>query len=582
MQRWQRRAVSSLVAGALAASVVPSSAVAAPVIPNDPDLDRQPELVLIGAPQAWEVTRGKRSIVVAVLDTLVDVNHPDLAGKLVSPYDATNQSECDPSGATRASASHGTVVAGLIAATTDNQLGIAGLGWDTRVMPIRVLCDDGSGYEDWVANGIRYAVRTGASIINISVAGDEMSSDLTSAIAEARAAGVLIVASAGNGDYGDNDTFTNTTVKQFPAAVPDVISVGATTLGDQIADFSRRGTWVDLMAPGDGVFSTTRGGRYSAPWRGSSFAAPYVAATAALIQASRPGITPAGVEWRLRASATPIRGLGTDMAWGRLNAGLAVSATMPSYWMVGRSGRTIGVGDAAVFGRGDVAGTTASAIVITPSRQGAWVVGANGAIVATGDAPLLTAPALRSAVVGAAGSGSTGLWLATADGGVFTVGSAPFYGSAPTRSTNPTVGIVATPTGRGYWLVRRDGTISAFGDAARLTSKARSRRASPIVSAAVSATGGGLWLLAADGSVATLGDAVGLGRTPPRSSPAVGLVPSTSGRGYAIVTRDGGMFIFGDALFAGSAAGRVTEPVTAVAAASPLPVAATARLRFRR
>jgi serine protease len=315
----------------------------------------------VNAPEAWENVAndgapGGRGVVVAVLDTGVAYTNrgpfrrsPDVSRfGFVGGYDfiAHNHFPLDRNG-------HGTFVAGTIAAATNNRFGLTGLAFGARIMPIRVLDNQGEGEASTIAEGVRYAVRHGASVINLSL---EFSSNVTAsdipelieALRFARRRGVLVVAAAGNEAHR---------AIAYPARAPDVVAVGATTEHGCLADYSNDGSGLTLVAPGGGadaslagdpnchpelpsgrdVFQVTFTGasprRFGLPsgYEGTSMAAPHVSATAALIIASRVlgrRPTPARIVARLRATARKLGGGGDESLYG---AGLvdAAAATAP-------------------------------------------------------------------------------------------------------------------------------------------------------------------------------------------------------------------------------------------------------------
>lgn len=531
-------------------------------VPDDPRLGDQGELAIVGATQAWDVTKGSGGVVVAVLDTAVELTHPDLDGKLVEGADFVVPGSCVSSG--QAAVDHGTVVAGMIGAGTDNGQGGAGLGWNTRVMPIAVLCADGTGFQSWVVQGIRFATDNGAGIINLSLAGSQSGTALAEAVAYARARGVIVVAAAGN------STPVGTTTPQYPAALPDVIAVGATTNSDVLAGYSNRGPWVDLVAPGDAAFGPVRGGGYAAGFQGTSFAAPLVSATAALIVASRPAITQSGVLSRLQRSAAGIQAAPETVGWGRLSAGGAVSLPSAGYWLLQATGQVTPLGDAG--GYGSPSARVATVIVATPSARGYWVVGSNGSITNFGDAPALGSPlgALVGAPVVAAASTSSGqgLWIVTAEGGVVSFGDAPPVTSlVPYFLPAPIVAAARVPGTNGLWLAGSDGSVYAMNGSAYFGSMLGTPLNQPVVAIAPTPSGRGYWLSAADGGVFSFGDAPFYGSTGNirLNEPIVGLVPTGSGLGYWFVARDGGVFAYGDAPFVGSGVGRVSASVVGLA-----------------
>ena len=163
--------------------------------PNDPKYPQQYGPQLISAPQAWDVQMGSDSVVVAVVDTGVDYNHEDLYGNVIKGYDYVN-GDSDPMD----DQGHGTHCAGIIGATLNNGVGIAGIA-QVSIMAVKVLDSQGSGYYSWIASGIRYAVDNGADVISMSLGGPSSDSTMQSACDYAQSRGVLVVAAAGN-DYG--------------------------------------------------------------------------------------------------------------------------------------------------------------------------------------------------------------------------------------------------------------------------------------------------------------------------------------------------------------------------------------------
>ena len=273
----------------------PDRWVKADAVPNDPNYgaSQASYLNLIGTPRAWDISMGSPGVVVAVFDTRVDSTHVDLAGKVIDggnvvdpANDGTNG--CGSTGS--AASAHGTFVAGIIGARTNNATGVAGLGWNTRVLAVRALNDFGCGAESDLATAIRSATDQGAAIANMSLSGPGSSAVLNDAVTYAQGKGVILVAAAGN---------DASSIPRYPAALPGVLSVGATDKTDHTASFSNHGPWVDLMAPGDDISSTIPGNIYGSG-DGTSFASPIAAAAATLIVAAHPGITPAGVFSRLQ------------------------------------------------------------------------------------------------------------------------------------------------------------------------------------------------------------------------------------------------------------------------------------------
>jgi len=262
-------------------------------VPNDPEYQYQWALPKIAAPQAWDLTRGSPQVIIAVLDTGVNYNHPDLSGKVLTDrdYDFVNNDEdaMDDNG-------HGTHVAGIAAAATNNNQGIAGVCPECKILPVKVLDATGSGSDSSVASGIAYAVQHGAKVINLSLGGPVCSKTLANAINAAFEHGVLIVAASGNS--------FNKTALYYPAALSRVLSVGATDSEDRETRYSNRSPDLDILAPGDSILSTmwSSYGYLS----GTSMAAPHVAAAAGLLWSLHPEWKQTQVWWALRNSADPV------------------------------------------------------------------------------------------------------------------------------------------------------------------------------------------------------------------------------------------------------------------------------------
>ncbi|MFC7847155.1 S8 family serine peptidase [Arthrobacter sp. NPDC057388] len=273
----------------------------------------------VDAVEAWNITTGS-GIKVAVLDSGVASDNPDINPKVVLRANfssaATNEDNYG----------HGTHVAGIVAATSNNTIGVAATCPGCTILAGKVLNDSGVGSSSSLANGINWAVANGAKVINMSI-GVRASRTLETAINNAWSKGVVLVAAAGN---GGNQT------KIYPAAYPNVIAVAATDNKDAKASFSTYGaSWVDIAAPGVNVYSTfpnhtfvlgTQNNRsfgYDVG-NGTSMSSPIVAATAALAFSSHPGATNTSVRTIVESTADKIAGTGTFWANGRVNADKAV------------------------------------------------------------------------------------------------------------------------------------------------------------------------------------------------------------------------------------------------------------------
>lgn len=319
-------------------------------------------------PQAWRHSLSDPGVTVAVVDTGMDLSHPDLTAKVVgSRAPSSSASATDRVG-------HGTAVAGVIAAVADNGIGIAGAGYRASLLNVKVATDeDGRGTTSCsgLADGVAWAVAHGARIVNVSIEGPDCS-PLRSAVAEAWSRGALVVAAAGN--EGDAD-------KEYPAAYDGVVSVAATDNADRRTTFSNRGAeWVDLAAPGDRVYTTCP--TYATPLgctdygyvSGTSFAAALVSGIAALVWSqvsdqNDNGRTNDEVADRLLRYADAIPETGSAWRYGRVNACRAVVADTQS------------CGSEPVQGSSQPAGTTAPAVPALPrltlaaaARHARWVL----------------------------------------------------------------------------------------------------------------------------------------------------------------------------------------------------------------
>jgi serine protease len=283
-------------------------------LPDDTHVGNQrAHLEAIRVPQAWDTSIGSRYLNVAVLDTGVDLDHPDLARKLVAGLDVVNGDSVadDDHG-------HGTAVAGVAAARTDNALGVAGIAWRSTIMPVKVLKNDGSGTDSDIVAGIVWAVDNGADVVNLSLGGPGASPALDAAVDYALERNVVVVAAAGN---------EGTDEPSYPAASPGAVGVGATGTTGRLASFSNYGDWVDLVAPGVGVWSTVRGGSYGT-WSGTSFATPLATGAAVLVRAAYPSLDARGVASRLLGTTRDVGAQGRDPNTGRglLDAAAALGA----------------------------------------------------------------------------------------------------------------------------------------------------------------------------------------------------------------------------------------------------------------
>jgi thermitase len=290
-------------------------------IPNDSLYGSQWGLTKIQAPGAWEVTHGGGSVDIAIIDTGINNSHPDLSAKIIASVNCTISSSCPPATTTDPYA-HGTHVAGIAGAITNNAVGVAGTSWEGRLMSVKSLDDSGSGYYSWIANGIYWATDNGAEVINLSLGGSSSSNTLRNAVDYAWSKGVVIVAAAGN---------NGTSSRSYPAYYTNTIAVSATDANDNKASFSNYGSWVDLAAPGVSILSTYNGNyQYIS---GTSMATPFVSGLAALLKGQNPSWSNSMIRNRIELTADAIAGTGSYWSHGRINAcnavgcGVAVTPT---------------------------------------------------------------------------------------------------------------------------------------------------------------------------------------------------------------------------------------------------------------
>ncbi|WP_088319513.1 S8 family serine peptidase [Kineosporia sp. R_H_3] len=339
--------------------------------PNDPQYATQQAAYLtkIAAPGGWDYTGGKSAVRIAVVDTGVDVGHPDLSTKIAGTYNAV-----DGSADVTDTTGHGTFVAGAAAAATNNKVGIAGVGGNTQILAVKVEDSAGRILDSYIVNGIDWAVAHGADVINLSLGREGVSvPSEAAAVKRAQDAGVLVVAAAGNSGQEGNPVF-------YPAAYPGVVSVGATDAKGHRAWFSEHGNWVTMAAPGIAIRGTTpRAGSdlFAASYsdgEGTSFASPLVAGAAALLWARSPGATYAQVRQALVAGAHGYAGLG--LGKGQLDVARSLSLVVPS------TKPTVTAPAAGATVRGATAFTAKNGIV--KAKVGWYVDGTRVALVASG------------------------------------------------------------------------------------------------------------------------------------------------------------------------------------------------------
>ncbi len=288
---------------------------------NDPHSGEQYALDRIQAAAAWSIQGGSTSIIVAVVDTGVQLGHPDLRDRIwTNPNETANGQDDDGNGFVDDVSgwnfisnnndpsddnSHGSHCAGIIAAVRDNNIGIAGAA-NVSLMAVKSLDDQMSGTTSTVMEGFRYAMNNGAHVVSMSLGGSQPSQAFSELIAEAAGRGIVAVAATGNAGGSAID---------YPAGYENVIAVGATDQNDQLATFSNGGAGIDLVAPGVDILSTVTGSDYGNK-SGTSMSTPYVAAVAALVRSANPSLGAAAVEARLTGGADDLGTAGYDTLHG--------------------------------------------------------------------------------------------------------------------------------------------------------------------------------------------------------------------------------------------------------------------------
>lgn len=310
----------------------------AALIPNDTYWPSQWGAVKIGAPLAWDVTTGDEKVIIAIVDSGTDIDHPDLSGQLwvnTAEISGTLGIDDDNNGYTddvhgwsfiddngsslNDDYGHGTHVAGIAAAQGNNGLGVAGVCWKCRLMILKVLDSSGDGTYADVAEAVMYAMNNGARVINLSLGGTPYNQELNDAVEYAYDHGVLSVAAVGN--------YSGSVL--YPAAYDRAFAVAATDQYDQQAVYSNYGPQVDVSAPGNSIYSTCGQASYCTK-TGSSMSTPFVSGLAGLVWSRYYTYTVSGVEKLIMDTAVDVQDAGWDekTGWGRIDAQRALSWAM--------------------------------------------------------------------------------------------------------------------------------------------------------------------------------------------------------------------------------------------------------------
>lgn len=276
-------------------------------VANDPYMNYEWGLNKINVHKVWKLAKEKETPVIAIVDTGVNADHLDLKDNVLKGYNVIDgttdvEDECG----------HGTHIAGIAAAVTNNEIGIAGVSGNTKILPVKVLDQYGNGYSADIAIGIKWAADKGAKIINLSLGGASYDNYLKEAVEYATNKGCIVVAAAGNkGSYRPT----------YPAAFEDVVAVTAVDNNDKLCNFSNFGKYIDIAAPGLDIYSTSKDGGYE--YRsGTSMACGFVSGTIALVWGAVPEKTPKEIEEIIKDSAKKVDALGhtTNIGSGVIDA----------------------------------------------------------------------------------------------------------------------------------------------------------------------------------------------------------------------------------------------------------------------
>ena len=537
-------------------------------------------------PDAWNTTTGNDSMVMAIIDSGVQLNHPDLAGRLVPGWDFVNR-DSDPSD----DFGHGTMVAGIAAASTNNGQGVAGAdlaGQDHADQGPR-LRGSGQRRQHRRRHHVTPSTTAPRSSTCRSAGPGEGTGILQQAVNYATSRNVVVVAAAGN---DGTKSISAATAPHYPAACAGVIAVGATDAAGNHSSFSSYGNWIDVVAPGEvsanparGIATTMRGSTYGAG-SGTSFSAPLVAGVAFLMRAADPNANQATITSRLIASARDLGPAGFDSVYGpgmvdadrRPGCGVASPAPPPTAPATGcwasRAPSTASAARPSWAAPPATGGATAADLEPTPSRGGYWVVDSAGHVFGFGDARYFGGadgllPGEQVTSLSATPSGN-GYWIFTTRGRVFNRGDAPRLGDMAAVALNgPILDSIPTPSGQGYYMVGSDGGIFAFGDARFAGSMGGKPLNAPVQSLVPDPDRSGYWLVASDGGVFAFDGAPFRGSMggKPLNAPVTGMVPF--GNGYLMVATDGGAFNFSDQPFSGSLAGSATQLIVGIATKAP-------------
>jgi subtilisin family serine protease len=395
--------------------------------PNDPLYPQQWGLAQIGAPTAWSTTTGSASVAIAVIDSGIDATHPDLAGQLwTNPGEiAGNGLDDDNDGYVddmhgwnilnnnadlSDTSGHGTEVAGIAAAASNNGAGVAGVSWACKLMVVKVAQPSGvANYSD-IAAGVAYAALKGARVINLSLGGASDSITLRAAVTAA-AATAVVVGGAGN---------SNSNAPFYPAAYPEALAVAGTTNTDTKVADSNFGAWVDVAAPGEAITTTFSGGTYGSS-SGTSLAAPFAAGLAGLLFSQHPDWSAAQVRAQIVHTAHNIDaqnpGYAGQLGSGRIDAASAVATTAHP---------VVTVQSISINGQANGTPDPGAQANVSVTLYDDWAPASNLQATLTGGGPN------ASVISGSVSYGTLGTYQSAANSGTFriNVASAAGYGAS--------------------------------------------------------------------------------------------------------------------------------------------------------
>ena len=260
-------------------------------VTSDPYLAYEWGLNEINVQKVWNLTKNKETPIIAIVDTGVNADHLDLKDNILSGYNVI-----DGTSNVKDECGHGTHIAGIAAALTNNGTGIAGVSGNTKILPIKVLDENGDGYSLDIATGIKWAADSGARIINLSLGGVNYDNYLREAVEYASKKGCIIIAAAGN---------SGSRKPTYPAAFKDVVAVTAVDNNNNLCKFSNFGKYIDIAAPGLDIYSTSKDGGYE--YRsGTSMACGFVSGTVALVWGEAPDKSAQEIKEIIKKSARKV------------------------------------------------------------------------------------------------------------------------------------------------------------------------------------------------------------------------------------------------------------------------------------